>query len=268
MDFNSEEGGRRYQETLVPLMFAPSARQLVAKAALPKAAHALDVATGTGVVARAVAAAVGSTGRVVALDMTPGMLAVARSQHAPTTDAPIEYIETAMENASLPAGAFHAIFCQQGLQFFDEPIAALKHMHQALRPDGRIHIALWGTIEEHPLAGSMQRALLECGLDDLTWFLAKAHRLHDAAVVTNMLEQAGFVDVQTEAADISPDSTWHAADAPRLLTATPLAPKLAMLTGEQRTALSDACQRQLRRFAKGDALDLHFAATFYSARVA
>ena len=62
--FTTEEGARRYQDTLVPLMFAPSARRLVANAKLPTGVKVLDIATGTGVVARAAAEAVGSTGRV------------------------------------------------------------------------------------------------------------------------------------------------------------------------------------------------------------
>lgn len=268
MQFTSEEGARRYQETLVPLMFALSARQLVADAKLPTGAQVLDVATGTGVVAREAAQAIGSTGRVTALDASDTMLAIARSQPAPPNAAPVEYIQSAIEDAALPAGAFDAAFCQQALQFFDEPSAALARIRQALRPEGRLYVALWGSEEEHALTMAMQRALLECGLRDFTAFLTKVHRLHNPALVNGILRQGGFVVDRQESVDIVPDGIWHASDGRKLLAATPLAAKLAALLPEQRAALGDACERQLDNYTKDGALDLHFPAYFYTARPA
>jgi 2-polyprenyl-3-methyl-5-hydroxy-6-metoxy-1,4-benzoquinol methylase len=264
--FTSEEGARRYQETLVPLMFAPSARQLVANAKLPTGANVLDIATGTGVVARTAAEAIGSSGQVTAIDSTESMLAVARSQPAAPGAAPIEYIQSAIEDAALPAGAFHAAFCQQALQFFEEPGRALAHIRKALRPEGRLHVALWGSEEEHALTMAMQRALLECGLNDFTAFLTKVHRLHNPALVNGILRQGGFVVERQEAVDITPDGTWHAADGRRLLDATPLAARLAALPPDQHAALGDACERQLDNYTRNGALDLRFPAYFYIAR--
>jgi len=266
--FTSEEGARRYQETLVPLMFAPSARLLVADAKLPTGANVLDIATGTGVVARAAAEVIGTTGRVTALDSTESMLAVARSQPATPGAAPIEYIQSAIEDAALPAGTFHAAFCQQALQFFEEPGRALAPIRKVLRPEGRLHVALWGSEEEHALTRAMQRALLECGLNDFTSFLTKVHRLHNPALVNGILRQGGFVVERQQAVDITPDGTWHAADGRRLLDATPLAARLAALPPEQHAALGDACERQLDNYTRNGALDLHFPATFYIARAA
>lgn len=268
MPFTSEEGACRYQETLVPLMFAPSARQLVAGAKLPAGAHVLDVATGTGIVARTAAQAVGSTGRVTALDSTGSMLDVARNQPAAPGAAPIEYLQSTIEDAPLTAGAFHAAFCQQALQFFEDPSRALAGIRKALGPEGRLHVALWGSEEEHTLTVAMQRALLECGLSEFTSFLSKVHRLHNPALVNGVLRQGGFVVEHQEVVDIVPDGTWHAADGRRLLGATPLAARLAALPPEQRAALGDACERQLDNFTKDGALQLHFPAHFYIARPA
>jgi SAM-dependent methyltransferase len=268
MQFTSEEGARRYQETLVPLMFAPSARQLVANAKLSAGAHVLDVATGTGVVAREAAQTIGANGHVTALDTTDTMLAIARSQPASPDAAPIEYIQSAIEDAALPSGAFDAAFCQQALQFFEEPGSALARIRQALRPEGRLHVALWGSEEEHALTMAMQRALLECGLRDFTAFLTKVHRLHNPALVNGVLRQGGFVLEHQESVDVTPDGTWHAADGRKLLAATPLAARLATLPPEKLAALGDACERQLDNYTKDGVLDLHFPAYFYIARPA
>ena len=268
MQFTSEEGARRYQDVLVPLMFAPSARQLVASAELSAGAYVLDVATGTGIVAREAAQAAGSTGRVTALDLTESMLAIARSQPAASGAAPIDYIQSAIEDAPLPSGVFHAAFCQQALQFFQDPSRALASIRQALRPEGCLHVALWGAESDHALTVAMQRALVECGLDELTTFLSKVHSLHNPVLVNGILAQGGFVVERQEAVDVVPDGTWHAADGRRLLAATPLASRLAALPADQSSALGDACERQLDNFTKDGALDLHFPATFYIARPA
>ncbi len=268
MQFTSEEGARRYQETLVPLMFAPSARLLVANANLSAGAHVLDVATGTGVVAREAAVAIGATGRVTAIDTSDTMLDVARRQPGQREAAPIEYIQSAIEDAAVPNAAFDAAFCQQALQFFEEPDSALARIRQALRPEGRLHVALWGSEEEHSLTMAMQRALLECGLRDLTAFLTKVHRLHNPALVNGILGQGGFVIERQESVDVVPDGIWHASDGRKLLAATPLAARLAQLPPDQLAALGDACERQLDNYTKDGALDLHFPAYFYIARPA
>jgi SAM-dependent methyltransferase len=266
--FTTEEGARQYQEVLVPLMFAPSARELVANAKLLLGARVLDIATGTGIVARIAAVAIGNTGRVTALDSTESMLAIARSQPADPGAAPIEYIAASIEEAALPAGAFEAAFCQQALQFFDAPDRALTRIRQALRPEGRLHVALWGSEEEHPLTMAMQRALIECRLKDFTGFLTKVHHLHNPALVTGILRQGGFAVERHDVYDIVPDGTWRASDGRRLLAATPLAAKLAALPPEKRAELGDACERQLDHYAKNGALHLHFPANFYIAKPA
>jgi SAM-dependent methyltransferase len=226
----------------------------------------LDVATGTGVVAREAAQIVGTTGRVSALDVSETMLAIARNRPAMPGAAPIEYIQSTIEDALLPAGTFHAAFCQQALQFFEDPSRALGSIRKALRPEGRLYVALWGSEEEHTLTVAMQRALLECGLKDFTIFLSKVHRLHNPALVNGVLAQGGFVVERQLDVDVMPDGIWHAADGRRLLAATPLAAKLSTLPPEQSAALGEACERQLDNFTKDGALDLHFPAHFYIAR--
>jgi ubiquinone/menaquinone biosynthesis C-methylase UbiE len=82
-----------YQRYLVPAVTAMWAADLVDRAALRQGERILDVACGTGVVARIAAERVGPIGRVAALDLNPGMLTVARSL-PPMTGAIIEWQES------------------------------------------------------------------------------------------------------------------------------------------------------------------------------
>jgi hypothetical protein len=119
---------------------------------------------------------------------------------------------------------------------------------------------------------AMQRALIECRLSELTWFLAKVHRLHNPALVAGVLRQGGFVVESHEKVDLRPDGNWYASDGRKLLDATPLAARLANLPSEKRAELGDACERQLAHYARNNApggeLELVFPANFYIARPA
>src|SRR4051794_16904673 len=114
-----------YQRYLVPAITAVWASDLGDQAALRPGERVLDVACGTGVVARIAAERVGSTGRVAALDITPGMLAVARSLPS-VPGAAIEWHEGSVLAVPFSDAAFDRVLCQLGLQFFPDQTAALR----------------------------------------------------------------------------------------------------------------------------------------------
>ena len=95
--------------------------------------RALDLACGTGIVARRVAPRVAPGGSVAGLDVSPAMLAVARARAA------AEGVEVTWDEGnatSLPYGdgAFDLALCQQGLQFFPDQPAALRELHRVPPP--------------------------------------------------------------------------------------------------------------------------------------
>ncbi len=122
-----------YQRALVPAIFGPWAPRVVELAGLRPGERVLDVACGTGVVARLAAEAVGADGRVAALDMNPGMLAVAAA--VPAKGAAIEWIEGSAEALPFADAGFDAVCCQLGLQFPDRE-GALHEMARVAVPGG------------------------------------------------------------------------------------------------------------------------------------
>ena len=125
-----------YQRYFVPAIGGPFAEDLIAEAALRPGERVLDVACGTGVVARLAAERVGPSGTVAALDLNPAMLSVARS--VPSTGAAIRWYETSAESIPLPDDAFDVVLCQLGLQFVADKGAALREMRRGLAPGGRV----------------------------------------------------------------------------------------------------------------------------------
>src|SRR6266568_3935530 len=118
-----------------------SATLLIEQAALQPSERVLDVACGTGVVARLAAKPVGSTGQIIGLDNDAEKLGVARSL------PPLPGVSLAWQEGNAIAmpfadASFDALLCQQGLQFFPDRPAALREMHRVL--------SVWGPLERNP----------------------------------------------------------------------------------------------------------------------
>lgn len=152
-------GPATYEAELVPRIFAPWARRLVEAAGLMAGERVLDVACGTGIVARTAAARVGPGGTVVGVDLNPAMLEIARSRTGGDA-APIEYLEGPAERLPLEGSAFDVAFCQQGLQFFEDRAASLREVYRVLTPRGRAIYAIWRGAEHHKAMDEIDRVVL------------------------------------------------------------------------------------------------------------
>jgi ubiquinone/menaquinone biosynthesis C-methylase UbiE len=145
-----------YERYLVPAITSVWAADLIDRAGLRPGEAVLDVACGTGVVARLAAERM-ARGRIVGLDLNPGMLAVARS--APTSGAPTEWIEGSALSLPFGDGSFDLVLCQLGLQFFPDRPLALREMKRVLAPSGRIALSVYSALEQTPAAHAFVQAL-------------------------------------------------------------------------------------------------------------
>ncbi len=137
-------------------ILGPWAPLLVDACAPAAGERVLDVACGTGVVARAAAERVGPRGHVVGVDLNPGMIAVARSIPAPI-GVSIEWLERSALDLRLMNAGFDVVLCQQGLQFFPDKLAALREMRRVLDHGGRLALSVWTGIG--PYHSAMGEAL-------------------------------------------------------------------------------------------------------------
>ena len=102
-----------YERELVPAVFGPWAPILVELAHPRTGERVVDIACGTGIVARIAAARVGPTGAVAGVDLNPGMLSVARSVAATNSQsgAPIQWHEASADKLPFPHGSFDIVYC-------------------------------------------------------------------------------------------------------------------------------------------------------------
>ena len=134
-----------YEQLFVPAEFREWAPRVIAAARVQPGDRVLDVACGTGILAREAARVVGPTGFVAGVDVDAAMLAVA-ARTAPD----IEWRQAAAESLPYADRAFDAVVSQFGLMFFDDRRAALCEMVRVLVPRGRVAIAVWGLLEDTP----------------------------------------------------------------------------------------------------------------------
>lgn len=144
-----------YEALFVPALLGQWAPQVADAAQIQPGQRVLDVACGTGVLAREAALRVGSGGRVAGLDPNPGMLAVAR-QLQPA----VEWREGVAESLPFPDESFDAVMSQFGLMFFTDRRQALREMLRVLAPGGRLAVAVWDSLDNIPAFAS-ETALLE-----------------------------------------------------------------------------------------------------------
>jgi SAM-dependent methyltransferase len=137
----------RYETFVAPIM-APFVEAVLDAAQLRPGEAVLDLACGTGFVARSAAARVGPAGRVVGLDLSAAMLAVAARHEA--GGAPVEWRQASADDLPLPDASFDAVVCQQGLQFFPDLSRALAEVVRVSRDGARVVATVWSALELSP----------------------------------------------------------------------------------------------------------------------
>ena len=149
------DAARAYEALFVPALFAQFAAKVADAAQIRPDQRVLDVACGTGILAREVSSRLGSGGRVAGIDRSPGMVAMAR-QLAPA----VEWHEGVAEALPFPDRSFDRVVSQFGLMFFTDRRQALREMLRVLAPGGCLTVAVWDSLDSMP-AYAAEVALLE-----------------------------------------------------------------------------------------------------------
>jgi SAM-dependent methyltransferase len=134
-----------YEALFVPALFQQWAPMMADAVKIESGDRVLDIACGTGVLAREAARRTGRSDHVAALDPNAGMLAVARGL-APG----IDWRDGAAEALPFPDRSFDVVVCQFGLMFFSDRDKAVREMLRVMVPGGRCAVAVWDAIENAP----------------------------------------------------------------------------------------------------------------------
>lgn len=160
----------------------------------------LDIATGIGEPALTAARRVGSTGKVTAIDLSPGMLAIARQRAEENGLANvIDFQLGDAETFSLPASRYDAIISRFGLMFLPDLPNALKIMREALVQDGRIAAAVWSVPQKVPtFVMPFEVVMKETGTPPPPPGTPGPFSLANTDLLRDRFKQAGFQDITIE----------------------------------------------------------------------
>lgn len=179
-----------YERILVGPLFRPWAEVLLDRVRPTAGERVLDIACGTGIVARLARERVGPAGTVVGVDVSPGMLEVARAVSPEVT-----WREGSALDLPLADGErFDVVTCQQGLQFFSDRPAAARQMRRALAPGGRLVVATWRDVTESPFFDQ----LLQLGERHVGPIVDQRHAYGDGAALVALLTEAGIAEVTVQ----------------------------------------------------------------------
>ena len=187
-------GAENYERYFVPAIATPVSSDLIDVAPLKPGARVLDVACGTGLVARLAAERVGPSGSVTAVDVAPEMIDVARSAPAPD-GASIEWRVGDAIALDLPDDAFDVVTCQMGLMFMEDRSAAVAEMRRVLVPGGTVVVSTPGAIQ--PVFELMERAIVDHISPELGGFVRAVFSMHDPDEVAGLLRSAGLDAVES-----------------------------------------------------------------------
>jgi len=203
-----------YHRHLGPMFFEPYARDLAQRVAerCVSTSRVLEIAAGTGIVTRALRAALPPAVDIVATDLNAPMLEIAK-QHV--GDAAHVRFEIA-DATSLAFGdaSFDVVACQFGLMFFPDKPRAARETFRVLRPDGAWIFSVWGPFENDPVAAIGHRAIAECFAgDDPPEFYTTPFGFHDSDMLRQLAIGAGFADVAIDDVHFIAEaaSAYHAA---------------------------------------------------------
>jgi ubiquinone/menaquinone biosynthesis C-methylase UbiE len=253
------EQAHAYEDLFVPALFSQWVQPLLDCAGVAEGHRVLDVACGTGVVARAARRAVGPSGHVFGIDLNPSMIEVAR-QIQPDVGWRVG------DAASLPYDddAFDVVLCQSALFFFADAEAAVREMARVVVPGGAVALQTYAGLEDQPGYGPFVDTVVHHAGQDARRLLDTYWSEGDVDELQGLLGAAGLSVTTTRT--ILGAVTFPSVEAlvHTEIQATPLAERI---TGTAYRAIGEDARQVLAPFTTASgALELPIRARFVSAR--
>jgi ubiquinone/menaquinone biosynthesis C-methylase UbiE len=238
-----------YDRMMVPLIFAPYALDLAGR--VPAARDILEIAAGTGVVTRALAARLPPAVRIVATDLNQPMLDYAAQRLA--GDRRVEWRQADALALPFAEASFDAVLCQFGVMFFPDRVRGYREARRVLRKTGRYLFNVWGAISDNVFADAVTDALVRFQPQNPPRFLARTPHGHgDAEKIRAELAEAGFGTVTIDSVEKISSAATPLDVARAYCHGTPLRSEIEAIAGLGLAAATEAAAAELaRRFGEG-----------------
>jgi SAM-dependent methyltransferase len=208
------------EQARIDRLMAEVTEAAIAAAAPKSGEHALDIGCGTGTTVLRLSEAVGSSGRVLGIDISEQQLALARQRIA-AADA--NHVQLALSDAStheFTPASFDLGFSRFGVMFFADPVAAFQNIRTAMRPTGRLLLAVFRSGPENPWATAALGAIRHLVTPPAPLGPEEPGQFSwsDPARVRRVLNGGGFRDVMLTPLDVNLRLGADAAEAAEFAT--------------------------------------------------
>lgn len=244
-----------------------SATELILHGAqLSTGLHVLDLASGSGEPALALAKSVGPGGRVVATDLVPEMLLVAQGNAHARGLSNMEFRAADAEDLPFASSSFDRVTCRFGVMFFPDTQKSFSEIRRVLKPGGRVSFLVWGSAQENPLFSVMLGPFLKhVKVPPPPPDAPHVFRFADESKLSGALTSAGFHEASVATHKVSwpwpgpPEEAWQATSE----LAAPFKKMIAALPPDKTGEVTLEVIEGIRRFYDGH--QINFPASLVSA---
>lgn len=245
----------RFREVLTT-GFTRHSDAALARHPVAKGANVLDVGCGFGDVSMTLARAVGPSGAVTGIDVAGRFIETARDEAAQKAISNARFVCADVQSGAL-GGPYDAVFSRFGTMFFASPVAAMRNLKKALKPEGSLRIVVWRRREDNPwihVAETVVRGLVPERHDsDEPTCGPGPFSMSSADVTSDILQRAGFRQVSFERHDAPVRIGRDVGEAAEFAMALGPAGEIMRLAGEeaekQRAAVIAALHAALAPYA-------------------
>jgi ubiquinone/menaquinone biosynthesis C-methylase UbiE len=221
---------------LIRVMFAPITDAMLEAAGIAKGKSVLDVAGGTGEPSLTIAETIGASGSVTFTDATAGMVAATAREARRRAFANIDFCQCLADALPFPGNSFDVVVSRLGVMLFSDPYAATREMLRAVKPNGRVTLAVWAAAAANPF--------FKVVTDVISRYIKSppedpdapgAFRFAEPGKLVRLMREVGAEEVTEQIVDftleapLTPAEFWKA----RAQLSDTLRAKLAQLSSEQ-----------------------------------
>jgi SAM-dependent methyltransferase len=235
---------------------------LISALGLTPGERAVEIGSGSGRTSLEVAALVGPSGALTAVDVSEALTDSARARAQKGGVSNVSFVVADAQTQEIPGGPFDVAYSKFGVMFFDEPVVAFANIFGVVRGGGRLVFVCWQPVERNTWhTGSVLKPYVPLPVPPGPGKSATGpFTLGDPAHTTSVLEAAGFVSVSHSDHDIVISAPAQAVFDRSQLEFYGVAP------GDEDAAMSSIAVHLARFHVVGDRYDFPLAFSVYTAR--